>query len=562
MGEWVYGEKRTTASIPSFPFSGLRFHPYTLSRSIPGACIPVAKMIMIRKPVARRLLPFAAFVGAALIFTVIYGISPLYTSNQNQYLLYGLARGGMGWLRNDWMANTTDPVPLFSWLVYLTYRFLSVDWFYVYFAAAVGIYIYALSRIVFILFDFSGSRLRQFSFFTGMALIHSGFLKTLIYEVSGKELLSLFYTGLAKQYVLAYEFQPSVFGVLLLLSIALFLQKRYRGAVVLAVLAAAFHTGSLFSAGGLVLAYMAAIYLEKRALWPALKPGLLALLLIAPVLFYVVIHFDPFTGEKLARAQHILNSFRTPHHLVTARWSTESFWARIAIIIAGLACAQGTRLFPVLALSTALAFLMTLLQILSGSDSLALIYPWRISVILVPLATALMVGRGIDMLFRRYADVTKRMAAPLLRLNIALLVLLLLGGAYTIYERFQAHANDPARGMLNYVKTHARPGDQYLIPSLELEQLENFRLETGAPALVDFKAVPYRDVDVLEWYERISLARRFYRAPTIDCSLLRQMHQTYRLTHLVLETERFSADCAFLAPVYQDEVYGVYEIGE
>ena len=101
------------------------------------------------------------FGASSLVSTVIYGISPLYTSNQNQYLLYGLARGGMGWLCDDWMANTTDPVPLFSWLVYLTYRFLSVDWFYVYFAAAVGIYIYALSRIVFILFDFSGSWLRR-----------------------------------------------------------------------------------------------------------------------------------------------------------------------------------------------------------------------------------------------------------------------------------------------------------------------------------------------------------------------------------------------------------------
>lgn len=502
------------------------------------------------------------FIAASLAFTVIYGISPLYTSNQNQYLLHGLARGGMGLLREDWMANTSDPVPLFSWLVYLTYRFLNVGWFYVYFAAAAGIYIYALSRITFSLFHFSDSRLHRFSFLTVMALIHSGFLRTLVYEVSGKELLNLFYTGLAKQYVLAYEFQPSMFGVLLLLSIAMYLRGRPYWAVALAVLAASFHTGSLFSAGVLVLAYMTAIYRQERALWPALKPGLLAMLLIAPVLVYVAIHFDPFAGERLARAQHILNSFRTPHHLVSAHWTTESFLARIAIMLAGLACARRTRLFPVLAVSAAVALLLTLLQAFLGSDSLALIYPWRISVILVPLATALLVGRGIEMLFRRYSDITRQMTVPLLRLNIALLALLLLGGAYTIHERFQAYANDPSRGMLNYVKTHARPGDRYLIPSLELEQLENFRLETGAPALVDFKAVPYRDVDVLEWYDRISLARRFYREDSIDCRLLRQMQQAYRLTHVVLETERFPADCPFLNPVYRDGVYGVYEVGE
>ena len=46
---------------------------------------------------------------AVLAFGLSYGRSPLYTSNQNQYFLHGAARAGIGFLREDRLANTADP---------------------------------------------------------------------------------------------------------------------------------------------------------------------------------------------------------------------------------------------------------------------------------------------------------------------------------------------------------------------------------------------------------------------------------------------------------------------
>src|SRR5207302_3586528 len=37
--------------------------------------------------------------------------------------------------------------------------------------------------------------------------------------------------------------------------------------------------------------------------------------------------------------------------------------------------------------------------------------------------------------------------------------------------------------------------------------LQGFRLSTGAPIFVDFKSIPYRDDEVIEWYERLRLAQ-------------------------------------------------------
>jgi hypothetical protein len=53
-----------------------------------------------------------------IIFALIYTQAPLYSSNQNLYFLYGLAKAGQNHLSADWLANTTDPVPFFSFLVY------------------------------------------------------------------------------------------------------------------------------------------------------------------------------------------------------------------------------------------------------------------------------------------------------------------------------------------------------------------------------------------------------------------------------------------------------------
>ena len=69
-------------------------------------------------PAAQSFLPVALAAGFALAHTQ----SPLFFSNQNQYLLHGLANAGYGHLANDWLANTRDPTPLFSLGVTIAYR--------------------------------------------------------------------------------------------------------------------------------------------------------------------------------------------------------------------------------------------------------------------------------------------------------------------------------------------------------------------------------------------------------------------------------------------------------
>src|SRR6478752_583413 len=71
--------------------------------------------------------PYLEAILLAVAFAVAHTQSPLYYSNQNQYFLHGLAAGGHGHLSHDWLANTTDPTPVFSALVAAGYRYLG-EW--------------------------------------------------------------------------------------------------------------------------------------------------------------------------------------------------------------------------------------------------------------------------------------------------------------------------------------------------------------------------------------------------------------------------------------------------
>src|SRR5262245_55614865 len=110
----------------------------------------------------------------AAIFAVAYTQAPLFYSNQNQYFVHGLAQAGFGNLDHDWLANTTDPTPIFSALVAFTHRFLGDSWFYSYFFVCLAIYALAMLALF---TSLSGSRpdsLAGLVFMTLLTLMHSG----------------------------------------------------------------------------------------------------------------------------------------------------------------------------------------------------------------------------------------------------------------------------------------------------------------------------------------------------------------------------------------------------
>src|SRR5262249_14358500 len=88
--------------------------------------------------------------------------------------------------------------------------------------------------------------------------------------------------------------------------------------------------------------------------------------------------------------------------------------------------------------------------------------------------------------------------------------------------------------------------------------LLRFRLHTGAPIYVDFKSVPYADVEVLEWHRRMKQCEEWYagdwRRPGVRDELVHE-----RITYVVTPRNQEIA-APYLEEVHRDEAYVVYRV--
>jgi hypothetical protein len=517
----------------------------------------------------------------AALFGIAYTQPLLYYSNQNQYFLHGLAQGGEGYLSEDWLANTADPTPVFSALVAFTYRHLGAALFYVYQALLLGVYFHALAGIFTVLSGGEPSQRARLGFIALFVALHSGLLRWLSTQLLGVDYPWYFQAGVANQYILGAGLQPSVFGVLLVLSVYTFLRDRPFAAATWSSLAAVVHSTYLLSAAFLTLSYLILLWREKR-IRKATLVGVYALVLVSPVLMYNLATFRPSSPEAFAQAQQLLAHLRIPHHASPERWFDAIACAQVVWIVLALGLVRRTRLFPILALPFVLSLVLTLVQIATGNDTVALLFPWRTSAILVPIATTIVLTRLVDRL-QSLAPGGTRASEIVCAVIVAIFVI---GGAAINYLGLGYRTNTQEIPLLEYVRDHKLPGDVYLLP-VEVPELasgrrgaasgnftppprrnaqkqiisvdlQRFRLFTGAPIYIDFKSIPYKDVEVLLWHERVRWNERRYKRRNWGQEAETELSRR-RITHVVATTDR-DIRCDALELVHEDASYRLYRL--
>ena len=522
----------------------------------------------------------------SLAFGLAYTQSHLYNDNQNTKFLHGLAAGGMGLLEEDWLANTADPLPAFSLLVSFTYAYLAERLFYVYFALLMGIYAYSLMGIASSLYGIKRSATKYLMVFVALLLIHSIWGQILVRKALGFD-PELLHFGVAGQYLLGLDFQNSSFGVLLLLSMHAFLERKHVWAILWLALACILHSAYLFSAALMTLAYLGSLLLENIQLgksaareitndgiagfarYPIIRSvitsakipfllGLLALVLVAPVALYNQFVLTSTSPDLSAQSLDILVNQRIPHHALPRVWMDGGAYLQIAIMLAGLVLVRKSRLFPVMLVLFLGGAAGTLVQVLTGSNSLALLAPWRVSVLLVPLSTCLLLAWLVAGLYDRFERHVDRIRAAVVVLCLAGIVFLAREGLTIQRGRFARYERQDVHALMGYVKRNKNPGQVYLIPPRD-NRFDEFRTYTGAPAFINWKSHPYRDFEVMEWYQRNRLAKAFYDAqPAAACEVLDEITAEYEVTHVILDLENDPPACDGMQEAYRDERYALY----
>ncbi|HEY7313627.1 MAG TPA: DUF6798 domain-containing protein [Gemmataceae bacterium] len=526
------------------------------------------------------------FLLGTVVFGVAYTQPALYYSNQNQYFLHGLAHGGFGFLDQDWLARTADPTPVFSVLVAFTYRYLHEWFFYIYYLFILGVYLHALAGLFTALSGGRPTACARLGFVTLLVALHSGLVRWASAQLFGVDYPWYFQAGVANQYVLGAGLQPSVFGVLLLLSVSAFLRDRPLSAATWSSLAAVMHSTYLLTATLLTLSYLFLLCREKRVR-AALLVGAWALLLVAPVLVYNLLTFAPSSAEEFAKAQYLLAHVRIPHHALVERWLDGIACAQLGWVLLAMYLVRGRRLFVILGMTFTLSLLLTLVQLGTGNDTLALLFPWRSSAILVPLATAVVLTRVVNRVADWFPSPSLSRQRPTAFVCGVVLAIMTVGGASINYLGLGYRTNSQELKLLGYIWEHKRSGEVYLLPvevptltagkrgaaSLNFTppprratqtqvisvDLQRFRLFTGAPIYVDFKSIPYKDVEVLEWDERVRWNHALYKQRDWDWEEIKTELDRRRITHVIATADR-DLRCEALEQVYSDQFYRLYRV--
>jgi hypothetical protein len=490
------------------------------------------------------------FIVLTSLFALAYNQAPLFTSNQNQYFLHGYAQAGVGTLAEDWLANTADPTPVFSLLVQVTVRlFPDGSPFYLFYAFLMGIYFFSLYGSVAQVFPIRSTAGTRLAFIAAIILLHSTVLRYLLLRLAGPDWSYIFEGGLAGQRLLGTVFQPSTFGVFLLLSIYLYLRDRKSLAVLSAVLAATFHPTYLLSAAALTLAYLVDTVRMQKKPEQAIRLGLLALAAVSPIALYTLMKFWGRNPAIDASARELLVTLRLPVHALASYWFNAPAVVTMSLMVVGLVLIRRHRLFWILLVPLALGVVLTITQIVLKNDTLALLFPWRISTWLLPVSVGMMAGRLATVRYPPLKPVFMKVISALGLITIGMATA---AGMVRTYLESMDAAGLPFRPVEAYVATHRLPGEQYLVPF----KIYDFRLETGAPSYMDFLAIPYKSEEVMEWYRRFSLANLFFQRA--ECNQLSRLSRE-RVTHVIVPLD-FHQECPVLVEVYADDAYRLFEL--
>jgi len=357
-----------------------------------------------------------------VIFTLAYAQSPLYTSNQNQYFLHGLANAGFGQLNEDWLANTLDPTPVFSKFIEISWQVL--PWrpiFYIYFGILAGVFLYSMLGITDLIWRLGESRPQKWLYLTALIALFSAGQRYLTARLLGVDWEFLFDGGVAGQRLLGTVLQPSTFGVFLILSIYQFLRGKRGWAIVCLLIATTFHPTYLLSAGVLTAVYMGVTFWETKKAGPPLVLGVGALIGVSPILWSTLVTFGGSKPMLAAQARRILVAFRIPHHAVVTEWFDASVLVKLGFVGLGLillwkenSASPPSRppngrkidpkfnLFHIILWPFVVAISLTVIQVLSDHVILALLFPWRLSTWLVPLSVSLITGWLVHWSFGRF----------------------------------------------------------------------------------------------------------------------------------------------------------------
>ena len=443
--------------------------------------------------------------AVVLVLAFASAVAVPVVENQNQYLAHALAGHGRS-IDGDWFVGTIDPYPMFTAVASSIIEMSGMG----------GIRAMALLGTAIALLGVYGLALtlapptrRRSIALTSTVIVGATLvpIPSLVPVFGGRD--DSAFMGLAGQYIISKPayMQPSMFGCLILLAFPFWLAamrspqnaNRLNFAIAFALTACGcmLHPTYVVAVGvALLAAFLSDGWRHKwsRAKWYALigLTVVIATVLANPPLLAM--------GSASADFSAALQRFafeRIPHHTLWTEWPTVDLLYIALIVSAALAIAWRKKdvwLARWLLLALGFGLIGAGLVAVLGAPKVALTFPWRISVFLVPISATVLAVEIAIMIDRWVGD---RLRWPIV---ILAFVLASIGSIGSLRRVSPATAD----GITPLVRASQVSGVG-LVPLYA----ENVRLNAGVRIYVDWKSPPYAGKDLIEWWKRIDRVRAY-----------------------------------------------------
>jgi hypothetical protein len=321
-------------------------------------------------------------------FCLFWTISPFPFpfGNQDPYLFWAINTSLDGLLNADFLAQQPDPFPLVS----LLFRFLPIQAY-----SSVSHLLMFCLCVVYTkaAFDLLKNQLTAFPILVPslFLLAHSSFLWSGFFLHSfSLDLRWFWHHGIAQQGLLFGYFQPSAMGVFMLLGLVYFFQAKYKEFLLCLLIAGAFHANYILL-GALILG-MAFIFQPKTL---CKQKGLLLLLSLVwgTYLLYSYYYFKVDSPAFLEASTYFIQN--NPH-LDPFNWLNLESALKLGFMFSFFWIYRESPMGKFLLALLGLTVLLSLLTLALKNVFLVNLAPWRMSVVLMPMAIFLGIRKGAE----------------------------------------------------------------------------------------------------------------------------------------------------------------------
>ena len=456
-----------------------------------------------------------------LILSILFAITiqqlPFFKGN-SLHLLHAIKDFDSNKLQEDWVANQTNHLPVFTYLNNIILQVFPVNILH----AIHFILLVICSLSIFLICKNEFQNLNKIS----LSLIWYSVFILIYHEHS-------FFGGLAGQDLINEGYQPASFGVLFYCGIYLYLTKRYFYAVLLICLSASFHPSYVIHSGFLLFGFF--IYFFSIKEFKLLFKVLLAyIILILPITIYIILNFL-IIDKDLSSAGQLILLERIPHHALISNWFSYKDIISILIYLLSLFLVRKNKKFFIpLFVFGFLSILLSSIQFLTQNQSLALAFPWRASVFLIPLSSMIIVSFLINKLLSKKIN-----------LNIfGVFLFLIIFSFFFVKNHFLKNDNQYFYSKLELTKEiskHYNLIQRILIPV----DLAHIRMNTGLPIFIDWKHHAFKYNELIIWKKRVNLANQFYETSDFDKQkiILDDINQIENISHILIDKNELKKNC-------------------